>query len=115
MLFCSLFLLMACEKETENTSSILHFELKGDVRMMVSLGTSYEEPRYMVTYKNEDVSKNVQVLGSVDVKTVGIYHLDYIYTNADGSTSKYLLRHEGLQFLTTWFTKSGVPSTIRFL
>ena len=33
---------------------------------------------------SEDVSKSVQVIGSVDVKTVGIYHLDYIYTNADG-------------------------------
>ena len=84
MFFCSLFLLMACEKETENTSSILHFELKGDARMLVSLGTSYEEPGYLVTYRNEDVSKSVQVIGSVDVKTVGIYHLDYIYTNADG-------------------------------
>ena len=64
MFFCSLFLLMACEKETENTSSILHFELKGDARMLVSLGTSYEEPGYLVTYRNEDVSKNIQIIGS---------------------------------------------------
>ncbi len=85
ILFSFLLLFVGCEKvETEDISSILHFELNGDIRMLVPLGTSYKEPGVTVTYKGQDVSSSIEIFGNVDTKTVGIYNLDYIYTNADG-------------------------------
>lgn len=79
-----LFILVACEKETEGVSSIFHFELKGEQTLLVPLGTSYDEPGVVVTYKGEDVSGKVQVSGEVDAKTVGLYSVSYTYTNPDG-------------------------------
>lgn len=81
---CTLFLFTACEQETEGISGILHFEIKGDQTMLVTLGTSYVEPGCYVTYRDKDVTSTVKVAGTVDPNTVGLYPLEYSVVNEDG-------------------------------
>lgn len=75
----------ACEKETEGVSNVnkLLFELKGEETMLVTLGTSYQEPGFNAQFNGVDDSKNVAVEGSVDAQTVGLYYVNYVHSNAD--------------------------------
>lgn len=84
MFLCALFFFTACEKETEGVSGILHFELLGEETMLVTLGTSYQEPGYKVIYRDQDVTKEIKVTGSVNAQVVGLYPLEYSYYNKDG-------------------------------
>lgn len=84
LFLCTLFFLSACEKETENVSGILHFELLGEQTMLVTLGTSYQEPGYKVVYRDQDVTDEIKIVGTVDAAKVGLYNLNYTYTNPDG-------------------------------
>lgn len=89
IILCALFFLTACEKETEGISGVMHFELLGEESMNVTLGTSYQEPGYKVLYRGQDVSKEVEVTGTVNAQAVGLYSLEYSYFNQDGvRTSK---------------------------
>lgn len=81
---CSLFLLSACDKDTEGVSSLLHFELNGDETMLVTLNTSYEEPGFKITLDGADVSESVEIVQDVNADRVGLYTVQYIYTNMDG-------------------------------
>ena len=76
----------SCEKETEGVSNVnkLLFELKGEETMLVTLGTSYQEPGFTALFNGLDDSKNVAVEGSVDAQTVGLYHVGYVHSNKDG-------------------------------
>ncbi|WP_333615810.1 BT_2262 family domain-containing protein [Bacteroides pyogenes] len=80
----ALFLFTACEKDTEGVSGILHFELKGEQTMLVTLGTSYTEPGYSVIYKGEDITNSVQIVGTVNAQKVGLYPIEYFILNKDG-------------------------------
>ena len=89
MFLCALFFFTACEKETEGISGILHFELLGEETMLVTLGTSYQEPGYKVVCWDQDVTSEVKVTGTVNAQKVGLYPLVYSYYNKDGvKTSK---------------------------
>lgn len=83
-MICSLFFLVSCDKETEGMSKVLHFSLEGDETMLVTVGTSYNEPGYAITLDGVDVSGNVEIRGEVDARNVGLYYVAYIYTNDDG-------------------------------
>lgn len=80
----SIFFFTSCEKETEGVSGIIRFKLLGEETMLVKLGTSYQEPGCEVIYRGEDASKTVQITGTVNGQVVGLYLIDYIYTNPDG-------------------------------
>lgn len=84
ILLSAVFLLTACEKETEGISRILHFELLGEETMLVTLGTSFQDPGCKVTYQEQDVTAEIKVTGTVDAQTVGLYSVRYVYTNKDG-------------------------------
>lgn len=84
ILLCTLFFFTACEKETEGVSGVMHFELKGEQTMLVTLGTSYQEPGFNVIYRDQDMTKNVEVVGEVDANRVGLYNLAYVFANSDG-------------------------------
>ncbi|ADV45204.1 BT_2262 family domain-containing protein [Bacteroides helcogenes] len=82
--FCTLLLLTACDKESEGVSGIMHFELLGEETMLVTLGTSYQEPGYKVIYREQDVTAEVKTAGMVDAQKVGLYSIRYSYANKDG-------------------------------
>ena len=67
-MICSLFFLVSCDKETEGMSKVLHFSLEGDETMLVTVGTSYNEPGYAITLDGVDVSGNVEIRGEVDAR-----------------------------------------------
>ena len=75
----------SCEKETEGVSNAnkLLFELKGGETMLVTLGTSYQDPGFVAQFNGMDDSKNVVVEGSVDAQTVGLYYVSYVHHNVD--------------------------------
>lgn len=79
-----IFSMASCEKETEGMSKTLYFELQGEKTMLVSVGTSYQDPGFKITLDGQDVSGHVEVSGNVDAQTVGLYPVEYIYTNKDG-------------------------------
>lgn len=85
ILFLStIFFFTSCEKETEGVSGIVRFKLLGDETMLVKLGTSYQEPGCEVIYRGEDITKTVQITGDVNGQVVGLYAVNYTYTNPDG-------------------------------
>lgn len=85
ILFLStIFFFTSCEKETEGVSGIVRFKLLGDETMLVKLGTSYQEPGCEVIYRGEDITKTVQITGDVNGQVVGLYTVNYTYTNPDG-------------------------------
>ena len=85
ILFIStIFFFTSCEKETEGVSGIISFKLLGEETMLVRLGTSYQEPGCEVIYRGENASKTVQITGNVNGQVVGLYAVDYTYTNPDG-------------------------------
>ena len=85
ILFLStIFFFTSCEKETEGVSGIVRFKLLGDETMLVKLGTSYQEPGCEVIYRGEDITKTVQITGDVNGQVVGLYMVNYTYTNPDG-------------------------------
>lgn len=81
---CALFLFSACEKETEGISGTIYFELLGEETTLVTLGTSYQEAGYKVTYRGQEVTKEIEVSGTVDAQAVGLYPIEYSYVNQDG-------------------------------
>lgn len=92
LIICSL-LVASCEKETEDVSNVnkLYFEIQGDETMLVTLGSSYNEPGYKATFNGVDVTKEIKVLGDeVDAQTVGVYNKEYAFYNKDNvKTSLY--------------------------
>lgn len=83
-LLCTLFFFASCEKETEGVSGVLHIELIGGENMLVTLGTSYQEPGVKAAYYEQDVTSQIKIDGTVNAAVVGIYPITYAYTNPDG-------------------------------
>ncbi|WP_044264807.1 BT_2262 family domain-containing protein [Bacteroides timonensis] len=84
ILLCAVFLLTACEKETEGISGTMRFELLGEETMLVTLGTSFQDPGCKVIYRGQDVSADAEAIGTVDAQTVGLYSVQYVFANKDG-------------------------------
>jgi hypothetical protein len=77
----------SCEEETTyDTSKITYYatlELQGEIVLFWDKGVAYDEPGYVAKMQGEDVTSQVEVIGSVDVSTPGIYDLSYVITNKD--------------------------------
>lgn len=95
-LLASLFILsilfVGCEKDTstEDISTItsyVTFDLEGELLMKIPLGQGYTEPGFVAMEGESDVTGNVEVAGTVDGDSPGLYTLNYSATNADGYPS----------------------------
>ena len=103
-MICSLFFLVSCDKETEGMSKVLHFSLEGDETMLVTVGTSYNEPGYAITLDGEDVSGNVEIRGEVDASTM--YKNKINVTNKTNSSE---LVSPYIGFLSIFCTELSAP------
>jgi len=88
MLTALVFLYTGCEKKytTEDTSKITYYvdiTLVGDEVMTIEQGSAYTEPGYIAMEGETDVTASVEVAGSVDANTVGLYTLSYSAENQD--------------------------------
>jgi hypothetical protein len=87
LIIASVFLLFACEKETEGISRITYYcelELKGSEVEFAPLGGTYEEAGWVATENGTDVADKVIVTGTVNTSVAGLYKLVYSVNNADG-------------------------------
>lgn len=75
------------EDSTEGVSRITYYndiELIGDADYIVEQGTAFVDPGAIASENEEDVSENIEVVGSVDHTTVGHYPISYNIKNVDG-------------------------------
>ena len=87
LIIASVFLLSACDKDTEGLSRITYYcelDLKGDAIELVALGGTYTEQGYVASENGEDVSAKVVVSGTVNTQAAGLYNLRYSVNNVDG-------------------------------
>lgn len=87
ILVCLPFVFGACDKSTDDTSKVTYFvtlEREGDEKIVLEKGQPYVEPGYYAEMNGEDITETVQIKGSVDVNTPGIYNLVYAAYNEDG-------------------------------
>lgn len=87
ILACMSFVFGSCDKSTDDVSKVTYFvtlEREGDEKIVLEKGQPYVEPGYYAEMNGEDVTTSVQVKGSVDVNTPGIYQLVYAAYNEDG-------------------------------
>ncbi|MCS2194312.1 DUF5011 domain-containing protein [Bacteroides faecis] len=76
-----------CDKSTNDTSKVTYFvtlEREGDEKIVLEKGQPFVEPGYYAEMNGEDITESVQIKGSVDVNTPGIYNLVYAAYNEDG-------------------------------
>ena len=87
LIIFSVLFLFACEKETEGLSRITYYcelELKGDPIVFTAMGGTYNEPGWIATENDVDVSDKVVVTGTVNTDAAGLYTLTYNAYNSDG-------------------------------
>ena len=87
ILVCLPFVFGACDKSTDDTSKVTYFvtlEREGDEKIVLEKGQPFVEPGYYAEMNGEDITESVQIKGSVDVNTPGIYNLVYAAYNEDG-------------------------------
>lgn len=80
----ALLFLNSCEKDTEGVSGEFYLEIIGGATQILPIGTPYVEPGAKSLYRGVDVTDKLVITGSVDETTVGIYPINYAYTNSDG-------------------------------
>lgn len=85
-IFISTFLFSACEnEETEDVSQITYyakFDMSGGQYLLWQQGTPYEEPG--VTASEDGEPLEVEISGTVDENTPGVYPITYSAVNSDG-------------------------------
>ena len=87
LIIASVFLLAACDKETEGLSRITYFcelDLKGDAMEFAPLGGTFTEPGWVASENGEDVTDRVTITGTVNTNVAGLYRLVYSVDNTDG-------------------------------
>ncbi len=92
-LICSISVgLVSCEDEIGDESTITYYAtltLYGESVVFWDLNETYVDPGYYAEMNGEDVTSEVEIEGTVDITTPGVYTLTYSVTNADGySTSE---------------------------
>ena len=93
ILVCLPFVFGACDKSTDDTSKVTYFvtlEREGDEKIVLEKGQPFVEPGYYAEMNGEDITESVQIKGSVDVNTPGIYNLVYAAYNEDGLHEQYM-------------------------
>lgn len=110
VLVCLSFVFVACDKSTNDTSKVTHFvtlEIVGDEKIFLEKGQPYVDPGYHAEMNGEDITASVQIKGSVDVNTPGIYQITYTAYNEDGF-AKTLTRTVYVADATVSPLKSGI-------
>lgn len=91
LIIASAFLLISCEKETEDISRVTHyveFDIHGENPTIVQVGEPYNDEGVVATLEGKDVTSTVSVKSNVDYETMGMYKVEYTSVNADGLTSR---------------------------
>lgn len=79
--------LTSCDDESEGKSRIVYYpvlELVGDSKLIVDLGSTFEDPGCKATMNGEDISEEIKVTSNVDTRERGAYTVTYSITNAEG-------------------------------
>lgn len=82
--------LTACKDDPEFTDSrptyyaVINLN-QGD--LVVKVGESFTDPGAVATLKGEDVSDQLKIKSNVNTDEMGIYTINYSFTNSDGFTS----------------------------
>lgn len=85
LLIISVFILFACEKETEGISRVTEyasFEMQGSDFMFITKNSTFSDPG--IKAFQGDTELPIETKGSVDTSTPGVYTLVYSATNSDG-------------------------------
>ena len=92
LIIASVFLLSACEKETEGISGItnyVEFEIIGGSPTIVQVGDPYVDEGVIATLEGRDVTSTVTVtVNNVDYEEMGMYTIEYTSVNSDGLKSR---------------------------
>lgn len=78
---------VSCTKDSEGISKVTTFPiitLKGESNIGVAQGQAFVDPGFMAMEGTLDITKNIKVIGAVDVTKPGPYILVYEATNSDG-------------------------------
>lgn len=59
-------------------------KLKGEDKVYIYTGEEYQDPGYIATLRNKDITSEVKVLGTVDSNRIGDYVITYSVTNSKG-------------------------------
>lgn len=117
MLAVSALGLTSCsDDESEGKSRITYYavlEMNGDAYMSVQKGTTFNDPGCVATMAGEDVSDQIQVVGSVDTNKMGFYTLSYQVVNEDGfaaSASRTVAVIDKNSFASAYFGESQYGS-----
>lgn len=80
--------IVSCEREENLGISRVTFyndiEFIGDEVMTSPIGTPFQDPGVIAFEGEENVTENVIVSSDVDSNALGLYHINYSITNADG-------------------------------
>lgn len=106
--FALMFALTSCSDEAPIGSKVTNYAIitlnnddDGDMVTLINQGDSYVEPGAIAIIDNQEV--DVDIDGSVDTSTTGVYKIDYSSTNSDGF-SRTITR--------TVIVMSAAPSTL---
>lgn len=66
--------------------------LKGEDKISIFLGETYQDPGYVATLGKKDVTSNVKVYGSVDNTKIGDHVITYAISNSKGFRQKQITR-----------------------
>ena len=91
LIIASVFLLAACDKETEGLSRItnyVEFDIQGDNPTIVQVGDPYIDLGVIATLSGKDVTSTVVTKSNVEYKEMGMYTVEYSSINADGLKSR---------------------------
>lgn len=87
ILFVTSFISCEDSMSTDNISRITYFndiELVGEENYIIDLGATYNEPGARAFEGDKEVTDQIEITGSVDESTVGLYVVTYNIENVDG-------------------------------
>lgn len=90
LLLACIFSFYGCDDSTEDQSIITYyvtFEMLGEETVLVEIGTDYTDAGVIAMEGTEDITSSVEIIGEVDVNTLGMYTITYNAVNKDGYAS----------------------------
>ena len=86
------FMITGCEKKvsTEDDSIVTNFvafDLEGGELLTIPKGGAFVDPGYVAMEGTEDVTDDVEIIGTVNGTQVGLYEVTYVAVNKDGYES----------------------------
>ena len=104
------------DEDTAGKSRITTYavlEMNGSAYETVQLGTTYNDPGCVATLGSEDVTSQIETIGTVNTNTLGYYKLSYQVVNSDGfpaSASRLVAVVDKNNFASTYFAESQYGS-----